>query len=166
MADERTPPIGRALSALSRRTETVARRLIPGWATPLIVGVVVMLGIFIPIYNALQPAKYCGDENSGCALSRSAERFLGRVFTRDGAPAAGATVRYDFPSLQTRAVAVSTDHEGRYCLRWGAVESQGPFFDSVVIRGAGGPPDPRYIGLARKAHGPLIVSPSDGPGAG
>jgi hypothetical protein len=150
--------------AVSEESDSVAPPPLHSWPlVSLIVGVVVVLGIVVAFVDLLGAYGQCGVENNGCAAAGPPRLWLGRVFTRNGAPAASATVRYYFASVSSLSVVpftLVTDREGRYCLRW-PNESQSPYV-LVVARAAAGAPDPRFVALARQAGGPLVISPDGG----
>lgn len=113
--------------------------------------------------NWVYGAWECGKENNGCARGGPPRLWQGRVFTETARPAESATVRFYFASespfgdRRPRLTTVTTDQQGRYCLRWPA-ESQASYVSAVDVHSAA-PPDPALSTLAEEAGGPLVVSP-------
>jgi hypothetical protein len=137
----------------------ITRGLVRALALSIAAGVaVVVLGL-----NWVYGAWECGKENNGCARGGPPRLWQGRVFTESARPAERATVRFYFASVnrfgdrRQRLVTVTTDQQGRYCLRW-PVESQQTYVSAVDLH-SGAPPDPALVSLAEEAKGPLVVSP-------
>jgi hypothetical protein len=113
------------------------------------------IGLAVIFVNDGKAWDECGVDNATCATGHQSHVWLGRVYDSAGAPAARATVLFDFPSSQT--VRVATDRTGRYCLRWGT-ESETPVL-AAIARASSGPADPLYVSLARRTRGAVIVVP-------
>jgi hypothetical protein len=120
--------------------QSSAPRPSSGWWRGLLLGIVLLLAIVVWFENSSDAGRACFDENTFCAFGGPPKLWLGRVYTRTGAPASFATVQYFFRSVFPPPVSVVADRRGRYCIRWPAESIEASA--SATLHGPGGVPDP------------------------